>query len=49
MTEIPALRPDQTDWETEMWVDALVGLIVDGELAVPLLIPEEPLGQQDQL
>jgi hypothetical protein len=41
MTDAPlALRPGQTDWETEMWASAYVRLAVDGTPPpVPLLVP----------
>ena len=41
-----ALRPGPDPLETEMWAEALIGLLVDGELSVPLLIPHELLGEK---
>ena len=40
MTDRLALRPAQTDWETEMWAEALATYLVDGDLPAPVLIPE---------
>jgi hypothetical protein len=48
MTDPPlALRPGQTDWETEMWAAAFVAYAIDGTPPpVPLLVPP---GTEDQL
>lgn len=35
-----ALRPGQTDWETEMWAREVIALVVDGKPPnAPLIIP----------
>ena len=48
MTDPPlALRPGQTDWETEMWANAFARLAIDGTPPpVPLLVPP---GAEDEL
>jgi hypothetical protein len=50
MTDDPmlqmALKPGDP-LETEIWAQALVRFVVDGELDVPLLIPKEFLDQEE--
>jgi hypothetical protein len=48
MSETPlALRPGQTDWETDMWAHAFIQLAVFGTPPpVPLIVPP---GAEDEL
>jgi hypothetical protein len=46
MSDPLALRPGKADWETEMWAEALVTYLVDGDLPAPLLIPNELLDKE---
>jgi hypothetical protein len=35
-----ALRPDQSGLEDEMWADAIVALLLHGDIPVPILVPD---------